>query len=457
LLTEKKDTEKIGNCMRFLSRIWWLNGNRKKAEDYAAKAIEVLEQQPSSGAKAMALSNMSQLEMLSDHAAQGIFWGEKAIAMAKELNDDEILCHALNNVGDVQMRTPSSTESGIALLQQSLEIALKNSFHEHAARAYTNMGSSGITLKDYAFAKEILEVGIQYCEERDLDSWTGYMLSDKARLLFKTGNWNGALQIVNDLIKIEDQLPIARIGILTVKATIIMRRGDEEDVLPLLTEAANVAFETKELQRIIPAMVALLEYEWITGKKFITDEDVNCAIAMVEQIGNIYDNSEFAYWLFKARKQQIKLNEFYDGYNMYNKTNALKSAVLWRQKGCAYEQALALFEGSEEDKKTAIELVHNLGAEAIYEKMKFEMRLSGIKSIPRGIRKSTMANPANLTERELDVLQLLKEGLQNKEIANKLFISPKTVDHHISSIFFKLDVNSRTKAVQEATRMEIIK
>jgi hypothetical protein len=83
LLTEKKDTEKIGNCMRFLSRIWWLNGNRKKAEDYAAKAIEVLEQQPSSRAKAMALSNMSQLEMLSDHAAKGIFWGEKAIAMAK--------------------------------------------------------------------------------------------------------------------------------------------------------------------------------------------------------------------------------------------------------------------------------------------------------------------------------------------------------------------------------------
>jgi tetratricopeptide (TPR) repeat protein len=115
------------------------------------------------------------------------------------------------------MRTPSSTESGIALLQQSLEIALKNSFHEHAARAYTNMGSSGITLKDYAFAKEILEVGIQYCEERDLDSWTGYMLSDKARLLFKTGNWNGALQIVNDLMKIEDQLQLQELEFLQLR------------------------------------------------------------------------------------------------------------------------------------------------------------------------------------------------------------------------------------------------
>ena len=95
--------------------------------------------------------------------------------------------------------------------------------------------------------------------------------------------------------------------------------------------------------------------------------------------------------------------------------------------------------------------------DAIYQKMKMEMRNSGIKSIPRGLRKSTQSNPALLTSRELDVLQLLKEGLRNKEIAGKLFVSVKTVDHHISSILFKLDVNSRAKAVQEALRQEFIK
>ena len=57
----------------------------------------------------------------------------------------------------------------------------------------------------------------------------------------------------------------------------------------------------------------------------------------------------------------------------------------------------------------------------------------------------------------MGVLQLLKDGLQNKEIAMKLFISPKTVDHHMTSIFFKLDVNSRAKAVKEAGRLGIIK
>ena len=118
---------------------------------------------------------------------------------------------------------------------------------------------------------------------------------------------------------------------------------------------------------------------------------------------------------------------------------------------------MVLFEGDDDDKRMALTIVHELGATAVYEKMKLEMRNAGIKNIPRGIRKSTQENPGQLTDRELDVLQLLKENLQNKEIAAKLFISAKTVDHHISSILFKLDVNSRTKAVQEALRLAIIK
>ena len=116
-----------------------------------------------------------------------------------------------------------------------------------------------------------------------------------------------------------------------------------------------------------------------------------------------------------------------------------------------------MFDGTEDDKRKALLIIQQLGADAIYEKLKMEMRSSGIKKIPRGLRGSTKANPAQLTNRELDVLQLLKRGIQNREIAEALFISPKTVDHHISSILFKLDVNSRSKAVTEAARLGIVK
>jgi len=163
---------------------------------------------------------------------------------------------------------------------------------------------------------------------------------------------------------------------------------------------------------------------------------------MIGHMGNVYRSNEFAFWLQKARGQRMELREQWKGYE---------------ELGCPYEHALALFEGEEADKIRALQAVRKLGASAVYEKLRREMRASGIRSIPRGIRKSTQSNPALLTERELGVLQLLKDGMQNKEIAAKLFISAKTVDHHISAILFKLDVSSRLKAVQEAKQLGILK
>lgn len=141
--------------------------------------------QPSSKAKAMAYSNMSQLEMQLDQTDECIFWGEEAVAIAREVNDEDTLAHALNNMGSTLMLNQSSAQKGIALLQQSLGIALKNSFHEHVARAYTALGCNSVTVKDYSFAKKTLEEGIQYCEEKDLDSLKLYMLSWKASYILK--------------------------------------------------------------------------------------------------------------------------------------------------------------------------------------------------------------------------------------------------------------------------------
>jgi DNA-binding CsgD family transcriptional regulator len=442
-----ENKERAADCMRSLSRLGWVDGNRKQAEDFARQAIDLLHDQPDSKSKAMAYSNLSQLTMIYSQYPEAVYWGEKAMLIAKRLGDEEILSHALNNVGTVKMRMTPTRKEGLQLLQQSLDIALRNSFDEHAARAYSNLGCNGILLKDYAFAKNILETGLHYCEERDMDSWMNHLLGYVARLKLETGHWEEAYQIADNLINNTNQGTIFKIGAMAIVATIKMRRGDAE-VLQLLTEAKAKAFGTMELQRIIPVLAALLEYEWITGKILTEDITIDFAITTLEQAGDADMDNEFVYWLLKARKKYMP---FHSSHNSYN------SASRWEALGCLYEQALALFNGDEDDKKKAICIVQELGASAVYEKLKMEMRASGIKNIPRGIRETTKSNIARLTEREVDVLKLLKEGMQNKEIADRLFISAKTVDHHITSILFKLDVNSRVKAVNEAINLEIIK
>jgi DNA-binding CsgD family transcriptional regulator/tetratricopeptide (TPR) repeat protein len=452
---KRNNPEKIGNSMRILSRLWWWSGNWQRAERFAKEAIEVLESQPPSKAKAMAYSNLAQLRMLTEKLDECLCWGEKAIVIAKELNDEETLSHALNNVGTVQM-TQGFMKKGNELLQQSLAIALKNSYSEHAARAYTNLGCNSAMLKAYKEAGKFFEEGIQYSEERDLDAWSSYMLSWKARLKLETGHWNEAYAIAERLLKNEAQSPIVRIIVLVVTATIKMRRG-EDDALRQLMEAEAMASQSMESQRILPVLSALLEYEWIHGSIIVDDKIVDAVKTKIADSETIYGNGEFIFWLKKARKQKLILKNLQEGYNADNPSSALKAAAFWQRVGSPYQQALALFETDDENKRRAIAVVQQLGATAVFERMKFEMRRSGIKNIPRGIRRTTQSNPGFLTDRELDVLRLLREGLHTKEIAGRLFISPKTVDHHISAILYKLEVKSRTKAVHEAEKLGIIK
>jgi DNA-binding CsgD family transcriptional regulator len=452
---EKNEVERLGNSLRLFSRLWWFDGNRQKAEKYAAQAIEVLNKQPSSKAKAMAYSNMSQLNMLSDQTGECIFWGEKAIAIAREVNDEETLAHAMINMGSALMLTQSSAQKGIDLLKEGRAISLKNSYHEHAARAYTAMGSNLVTIKDYPYAKQTLEEGINYCEERDIDSLKLYMLGWKARLNLETGHWNEAFTIASNLLKKENLPPVIKIGALTVVATIKIRTG-EQDALPLLLEAKKLAFVTTELQRVIPAMIAMLEYEWASGKRYIEREVLHETMNMFLHLEKISQKCRFFFWLDKMKEHYPEIREKCKT-DLHSEKTPQEEADSWENLGCPYEQALSLFDGTEDNKRKALSIIQQLGADAIYEKLKMEMRSSGIKKIPRGLRGSTKANPAQLTNRELDVLQLLKKGIQNREIAEALFISPKTVDHHISSILFKLDVKSRSKAVTEAARLGIVK
>ena len=82
-----------------------------------------------------------------------------------------------------------------------------------------------------------------------------------------------------------------------------------------------------------------------------------------------------------------------------------------------------------------------------------KLRESGVRNIPRGSQERTKQNPHQLTRRQLQVLALLAEGRRNAEIAGRLFLSEKTIDHHVSAVLEKLQVRSRGEAAAVANRL----
>ena len=108
--------------------------------------------------------------------------------------------------------------------------------------------------------------------------------------------------------------------------------------------------------------------------------------------------------------------------------------------------------GDEPAQLAALDIMQNLGATAAANALRKQMRAKGMLKIPRGSRATTRSHPQGLTKREVQVLELLAQGMRNAAIAKRLFLSTKTVDHHVSAILTKLGVPSREEAVAFAQK-----
>jgi DNA-binding CsgD family transcriptional regulator len=119
------------------------------------------------------------------------------------------------------------------------------------------------------------------------------------------------------------------------------------------------------------------------------------------------------------------------------------AANLWEELGCPYERALALSDGGPDGIAAALAILDGLGARPVASLLRARLREHGVP-VPRGPRPATRAHPAGLTAREVEVHDLVADGLSNAEIASRLHLSRRTVEHHVSSVLAKCGVSTRS-------------
>ena len=293
---QEQDALSIGRSQRWLSRLSWVLGQNADSERYAASAVATLEPLGPSRELAMAYSNLAQLRMLADDASEAVRWGMKAIELARSLGDREAETHALNNVGTALSQAGDVIE-GRARLTQSLDLALADDAHEHAARAYTNLGSSGVSRRSFHEADQQFQAGIAYCTDRDLDTWRLYMSAWLARSLAEQGRYAAAEQHLADIMRHPHLSPITRVCALAVAGVLAARRDGGTKALD---EALPIAVQTGEPQRLMAVATARAEAAWITGRTSDLAAEIDRAWPIAVAHRQPWDLGELCWWLHLA-------------------------------------------------------------------------------------------------------------------------------------------------------------
>jgi ATP/maltotriose-dependent transcriptional regulator MalT len=442
-----------GDNLRWISRIHWFLGHGLEAETFGNEAVKVLEKLPPGPELAMAYSNRAQLHMLADERENAVLWGSRAIELARSLGATEILVHALNNAGTAEYL--GGNDEGLVKLEESLRLALANNFQEHAARAFTNIADTALRLHDYKLAMRYVDGCIAYTTEHDLLAAKLHMMACRARAHFEQGEWDKVADDVDSVLRVDGVSAITKIPALAVLGHLRVRRGDPH-AERVLSEARELAMQTRELQRVAPVASALVESAWLKGNLEQVMEEASFVLEMTKGHNDSWLRGEFASWIWRAGGA-VKISEkIAEPYALQMSGNWRAAAEAWNQVGCPYEEALALADGDENAQRAALAIFEKLGAGPAVERLRQVLRATGVRGIPRGPRPSTKQNPAGLTTRQMEVLGLMAKGLGNAEIAERLFTSIRTIDHHVSTILAKLDARSRAEAVSNAYQSGLI-
>ncbi|MFF1680575.1 AAA family ATPase [Streptomyces sp. NPDC058256] len=444
------DARALGADLRWLSRIHWWAGDAEEARAAAREAIAVLEEAGDDRLLALALSNTSQLHMLSDRHAQAIAFGERAIELARREGDAEILAHALNNVGSARWR--GGDPLGRAQVEESLKVALGAGEVEHACRSYANIIWSLLENLEYAEADRFLAPAMELADRAEHLGFLSYLHVEMAIRQLAAGSWSDAERHAE--IGAHDFVP-ARCPALTVLARVRVRRGrsggDE-----LLAQAWEIAVRSSELQRTGPVAAARAESAWLRGDHLAVATTAGAVFAEACRLDAASHRAELGYWLAKAG-HPVPADGSEHPYALQTAGRWREAARAWQAAGCPYEHAAALAESPDlDDKLTALAALDALGAEPLAHLIRAELRALGIRRIPRGPLAATRENPAGLTERQLQVMGLLARGMTNVEIADRLVVSVRTVDNHVSAVLDKLGVRTRRQAAARAVELGML-
>ncbi|MGH2596012.1 MAG: ATP-binding protein [Actinomycetota bacterium] len=443
LYRELGDRRLEGDALRSLSTFLWCPGRIAESHQAGRDAVAVLEALPPGRELAMAYDNLAGFD-------ESVMWARRAMELAEQIGETEIAVHALITLGFAEAMDGIPT--GIGKLTRGIDAAEDAALPEQVGLGYDLLTLAYVHTRSHALANDAIARGLEYADEHGLELYRLYLLAYRARSRLDQGRWEEAADDAAKVVSVPRASTMPRTLAQIVLGLVRARRGDPGQ-WPPLDEAWSLAESTGEELRVGPAAAARAEAAWLEGDHGAVAEATDEALGLAVRSVRPWTVGELAYWRWRAGIQE-EVPGAAAPYAVQIAGDPRRAVELWNDLGCPYEAALALADVDEEAPlRQALEILQDLGARPAASIVARRLRVRGVKGVARGPRPATQRNPSGLTAREVEVLALMVQGLRNAEIAERLVVSVKTVDHHVSAILRKLGVQTRGQASAEAMRL----
>lgn len=452
---EAGDRFKEGEILGFLCGCLVSNGRLFEAQPLCSKSIELLEQFPRGAELAEAYVRQARILILERELDDAIHCSIKAFHLADGIGDVRTRILALHRLGSATLLM--GDDQGEAILKNALSLALESRLPIEASGIYVALASNLFEFHEFDRAEPYLVESSTFADEHQLGGFLTLTLGLYSLLKMYKGRWGEVEVAAQSVLHRKHVSVVARILALVALGRLYARKGDAR-AWQALDDALEIAGPTRMAMYLRPVYAARAEAAWLEGDLDRTRNEARSGLDISVSGPHPWFSGELLSWLTLAG-ESVDIPEWVaPAFAMQIDGDWQGAAEEWQRRGCPYEAARVLLGSDDESTlRDALDAFERLGAEPAAKHARRRLRELGVKNIPRGPHESTRSNSAGLTRREIEIAQLLSDGMRNNEIAERLFLSPKTVDHHVSSVLSKLGVKTRANVRSEAERRGLLK
>lgn len=435
------------------ARFYYLAGDTNAAVAGVERAVTVAEQVGCPNLRAATASHHGMMLVLTGDPRTAIpaLQGAHALAVEADRTDLMALCTsylglALSDIGQT---------SGLEHLRTSIRAAISTGDYEVAARGYTNLAQILYRQCRWDELADCLLRGREFIRERGFGSHAFNLDVHEALLVMRRGDWREAEDRLLRLIDSIDGVSVLSVTSTSSLGRLLARRADPQ-AEALLSATWDMAREQRSLPGLADAAIGYAEWAWLNGRRDIATAIRDDLAAWPNTLG-APAFGELLRYLARAGVDVTPAVGGSAGYQFGVRGDWRAAAATWEMLGDPYERALEMVESGEvEATSLALQILDGLGASRAVTLVRNQLRELGVSRLPRQLRARTRTNPGQLTDRQIDVLTLLADGLTNAEIAEKLAVSVRTVDHHVAAILSRLNAPTRRDAAATARSIGLL-